>query len=321
MRKKPRIKLKGLPSAKTEKEQFQQNDFTMRPSKTSPLAKDERTAQIYKNVEKLSKKIFRETWLANLKEAGMEDSPLNFSKDDPLTLLTNQNEQFFSSQAAAILAEPNEQTLEIVTSLFLETCGEVLCGLYIRYAEEHKVDVDDIDDKIFLPIVWEVVQAYLAEIYNYLAELQSIPEIIDVLKTNRTQEDFNEGVAENHSKIDFDRKWTHSRTKTGPVMSFEELCENVEGLDDEAKQDAIERKIWEAAGGRDEDKEQLDYLLLKEALIKCASDEKDVQIIEMKENKLTDEDIAKRLGFANHSAVAKRIAKIYERYHKEYKKG
>ncbi|MBQ7294286.1 MAG: AsnC family protein [Clostridia bacterium] len=324
MKKDKKVTLTGLPPAQSLKEQYQKHDFTLNPFPNSKWAKDKSTFAIYKNVKKLSSIIFRETWQESLKESGMKSSPINFSEDDPLTLLSNQNQKYVVDRAADLIANPNEEQLESTINLFWEGCEEFLCSRYRQYAEEHNIDINDIDnvdDEELLPIVWEAVQEYLSQIYNYLKELQSVPEIIEILKSNRTEEDFNEFVYENHDKIDFERKWTHSRTKAGPAISLEDLGAGVDGDNDESKQEEIERKIWEAAGGRDEDKEHLDYRLLKEALIKCASDEKDIQIIEMRENSLTDEEIAKRLGFANHSTVAKRIAKLQERYYKKYKKG
>ena len=220
MKKDKKVTLTGLPPAQSLKEQYQKHDFTLSPFPNSKWAKDKSTSAIYENVKKLSSIIFRETWQESLKESGMKSSPINFSEDDPLTLLSNQNQKYVVDRAADLIANPNEEQLESTINLFLEGCEEFLCSRYRQYAEEHNIDINDIDnvdDEELLPIVWEAVQEYLSQIYNYLKELQSVPEIIEILKSNRTEEDFNEFVYENHDKIDFERKWTHSRDRKSVV--------------------------------------------------------------------------------------------------------
>ena len=69
---------------------------------------------------------------------------------------------------------------------------------------------------------------------------QSVPEIMQITKKNGAHEDFNPSVKDNHDRIDFERKWDHTRTKLGKMLSFDELDPDDESLsywDDEPMDD------------------------------------------------------------------------------------
>ena len=110
-----------------------------------------------------------------------------------------------------------------------------------------------------------------------------------------THEDFNESVVQNFSKIDFDRKWTHSRSEAGTALSLESLID--------AFQDAIP---VEPVDNAEEEIELIDF----ERKVLARLDETDKEVYLLKKQGYTQIEITEKLGFKNSSAVSKRLAKI-----------
>lgn len=68
---------------------------------------------------------------------------------------------------------------------------------------------------------------FMEEMINTLMTAQKTPEIFAALHKGYTKltahEDFNDSVCENHDKINFLKRWTHSDTQLGAALSLEEV--------------------------------------------------------------------------------------------------
>ena len=135
-----------------------------------------------------------------------------------------------------------------------------------------------------------------------IIEEQNWQPLIDEAWRNRTLEDYSE--YESRVKIDFQRAWTHSRTKAGASLSLDEAQEQKDG------------GIEEIADPRGDFE---DGLIQKLRLMDFMEtlEERDQQILSLKMQGQTNEEIAKAVGYETHSAVTKRLQRIGEKY-KEY---
>lgn len=123
--------------------------------------------------------------------------------------------------------------------------------------------------------------------------------VIDTSKEFRCFEDFD--YRNSRQKIDHYRKWYHTRVKNVTVESLDELkeryAENNDGMD------------WDIP---DEDSDMnrtvLEPMAVSEFLASLS--ETDRQILTMRMEGITLEQIAEKLGYKTHSAIHKRIRKI-----------
>ena len=177
---------------------------------------------------------------------------------------------------------------------------------------------------IGLPTFKEIIEdpEYYAEDWGFSSYLQFKDEIsyivpravermglqgtIDTVKEFVCFEDFNSGYSTN--KMDFFRKWYHTRTKH-PQMSLDEYTEEYK---DQYNGYSMVRDV------ANEEIPFEDFVISKvdtELFISKLSD-RDQQIIKSRLEGKTYEKIAAEVGFKTHSAVLKRIKKIGEEYQK-----
>ena len=128
--------------------------------------------------------------------------------------------------------------------------------------------------------------------------------VIDTAKEFRCFEDFD--YRNSRQKIDFYRKWYHTRAKIS-VESLDELkeryAENNDGMD------------WDIPDDRsDMNRTVLEPMAVNEFLSSLSKTDR--QILTMRMEGSTLEEIAEKLGFKTHSAVYKRIRKIGLAYEK-----
>lgn len=130
-------------------------------------------------------------------------------------------------------------------------------------------------------------------------------EIIAVAAEYRCFEDFD--YRKSRQKIDFYRKWYHTRAKNVTVESLEEIkkryAENNDGVD------------WDIP----DENSNMSHTVLEPMAVSeflASLGETDRQILTMRMEGITLEKIAEKLGFKTHSAVHKRIRKIGLAYEK-----
>ncbi|MCM1062312.1 MAG: hypothetical protein NC452_18800 [Eubacterium sp.] len=122
-------------------------------------------------------------------------------------------------------------------------------------------------------------------------------KLVEVMKQVPAEEDFSK--RQSRSRIDFFRRWNHSRTKTHmeSLYAIAEKSEDNEfpfqtkdNVEDEAIEHLRVREFW--ASLNDNDKE----------------------LLELKMSDMTAQEIANELGLKTHSAVVKRLQKLKKKY-------
>lgn len=135
-----------------------------------------------------------------------------------------------------------------------------------------------------------------------IIEEQDWQPMIDELWLNRTVEDFDE-TRVSRERIDSYRKWHHTRTNVGTPVSMEQMQEDCE---DGTKDIADPNGEFEH--------EVLNELRLKSFMETLS--ERDREILKLKMQGMTDQKIAEKVGFKNHSVVVKRRKQIAEHFQK-----
>ncbi len=129
-------------------------------------------------------------------------------------------------------------------------------------------------------------------------EQHNMNAIIETANEFRCFEDFDERYST--QKVDFYRKWYHTRTRH-PMISLEgyqeQYAETHDGQEWDISDDAVD---IESSVTSKVQVEQFTATLT----------DKDKQILEMRMEGATLEEIAKKLGYQNHSGVLKRIRRI-----------
>lgn len=154
-----------------------------------------------------------------------------------------------------------------------------------------------------------VSEEELSYIFSWL-----VPQTMDQHNMNaiiKTAEEFRcfEDFDERHStqKIDFYRKWYHTRTKH-PMISLEAYQEKYAEEHDGQEWDISDEAV------------DIEYTVTSQVQVEqfmATLNEKDKQILGMRMEGATLEKIAEKLGYKNHSGVLKRIRRIglqYERF-------
>jgi len=172
-------------------------------------------------------------------------------------------------------------------------------------AKELKVQTDSFPQFKYDFIPMERMQQDLAVVVPQVMKQYNLDKVIEVIKEYRCFEDFDESW-ESNQKIDFLRKWYHRRTKhpmTSLDAHIEDYAKNNNGMQ------------WDAV----DDSFDLEESVISEvdvAAFMNTLSEKDKQILELRTKGLTHKEIAKEVGYKNHSGVIKRITKIGEAYQK-----
>ena len=150
----------------------------------------------------------------------------------------------------------------------------------------------------------EVLDSILSEIVPSAVKRYDLQPIIDAAKETRCFEDFD--FRESRQKIDFYRKWYHTRSKKAE-FSLEGYKEHLMEVYDDGE--------WEVpdpvSSFEDEVIENVDVQKFLSTL-----PEKDKTILQMRQDGYTLQEIADELEYKTHSAVLKRIKSIGRKYEK-----
>ena len=148
------------------------------------------------------------------------------------------------------------------------------------------------------------IDIYLRFIVPRVMKKYDMDAVIQTAEEFRCFEDYD--FWDSRQKIDFFRRWYHIRTKH-PTVSLEEFQENY--AESHYGQD------WEEPDKAQNVEENIVSQVLVEQFMKTLS-KKDMQILEMRMEGVTLEEIAEKPGYKTHSAVHKRIRKIEWAYEK-----
>ena len=266
---------------------FRANDYTTYVPKF-----DARTATAEENkVHSRAKDLFYKSWCGQLVGMGGKASLKNFSKDYPVKLLEQTDENIIAEQVVGVLKD--ESKLQDVFEVFFTAMEKPLEDALSAQAASLGKSLEELTDDEIMQAVDKVADSLMNFMIGKMMVSQSVPEIMQITKKHGAQEDFNPSVKDNHDRIDFERKWDHSRTKLGKMLSFDELDPDDELLaywDDESMDDEAE------------------FADLTQRFLASLDDETDRDIVIFKLKGKTQSEIAETLGFTQ-GAIAKRHKK------------
>ena len=267
---------------------FRANDYTTYVPKYDA---SKRTAA-ENNIHSRAKALFYKAWCGQLVGMGGKASLKNFSKDYPVKLLEQTDETIIAEQVVEVLND--ESKLQDVFEVFFTAMEKLLEDALVAQAAVLRKSIDDLTDDEIMQAVDKVADVLLNCMIGKMMVSQSVPEIMQITKKHGAHEDFNQNVKDNHDRIDFERKWDHTRTKLGKMLSFDELDPDDESLayfDDESMNDEVALAD------------------LTKRFLASLDDETDRNIVIFKLKGKTQSEIAKTLGFTQ-GAIAKRLKKI-----------
>ena len=139
----------------------------------------------------------------------------------------------------------------------------------------------------------------MARVVKRVVEEQDWQPILDVVREMPCDEDFEKW--DTNVRKDFLRKWYHTRSKRVSMVSLEACIEDED------------HGIHEIA---DTSSKFEDYVISEDYYrrFKEQLSAKDMTILELRVHGLTYEEIAKKLGYKNHSGVLKRMAAIKKEF-------
>ena len=274
------------------KAMFRANDYTTYVPKF-----DARTATTEENkVHSRAKALFYKSWCGQLVGMGGKASLKNFSKDYPVKLLEQTNENIIAEQVVGVLND--ESKLQSLFEVFFTSMEKPLEDALSAQAASLEKSLEELTDDEIMQAVDKVADSLMNFMIGKMMVSQSVPEIMQITKKHGAQEDFNPSVKDNHDRIDFERKLDHSRTKLGKMLSFDELDPDDELLaywDDESMDDEAE------------------FADLTQRFLASLDDETDRDIVIFKLKGKTQSEIAETLGFTQ-GAIAKRLKRIRAKY-------
>ena len=283
----------GSPTLNQLKAQFQAHDFTTEQSSYDPSKATEAQNQIYVK----AKRLFAEEWDRQQKAMGGKGSLRNFSDAYPLQVLENANEDLVAGTVTQILSDTD------LTQQIFDSWEPKIAKAIATYAESVGKSCDDLTDEEVEMVIALFADQLQGNAVNLLMQTENVPELLSELKLMQTHEDFSDDTIENWDKIDFDRKWDHTRTRIGRLLSSEDIepdvLERGQNVLDDGEEYSIEEQIFEQQ--------------LEEAFMKTL-DSTELEICRLRQLHYTQTEIAEALGYKTHSAVAKRLAKMREKF-------
>ena len=267
---------------------FRANDYTTYVPKF-----DARTATAEENkVHSRAKALFYKSWCGQLRGMGGKASLKNFSNDYPVKLLEQADENIIAEQVVNVLND--ESKLQSVFEVFFTSMEKPLEDALTAQAASLGKTLEELTDDEIMLAVDKVADALMNTMIGKMMASQSVPEIMQITKKHGAHEDFNPSVKDNHDRIDFERKWDHTRTKFGKMLSFDELDPDDESL-----------AYWD----NDPMDDEAAFLDLTKRFLSSLDDDTDRDIVLFKLKGKTQSEIAETLGFTQ-GAIAKRLKKI-----------
>ncbi len=279
---------------------FQTNDFSAMVSLYDSEKATEAQNQLYRRV----KKHFRIVWDAQVEMLTGKGSLANFSELALVRCLEEREEDLISGLVMDLLAD--EARTETIMNQIMEQFREPLLVEIEAYAVTIGKTTDSLSEEEFAAAVNQFADLFLSKMMNLLQQTQQVPELMRFMHDTPAHEDFNNSIKDNYDKIDFMRAWYHLRTKIGAMLSLSDFPEAELADSDEAVASSMTKSECERA------EEDAKYDRLLQAFCETLNDI-DSQIVYMCDEGLTQKEMAKRLSYANHSAVSKRLKKIYQK--------
>lgn len=254
------------------------------------------------------KKLFQTAWNEQMGQMTKMKSLRNFSSDSPIGCLEEAEEKLVAGTVMELIA--NEEHCIMLMDQIFESMQDHIMAEVIKVAEATGKPAEELTDQEIHYAVDAFADEFLARMMNLLLQVQEVPMLLGFMAESPAAEDFDESVFQNYDKIDFERQWYHLRTKIGNLLSLtpEMMEETPEDITDTATE-AIDLGMTPV-----KTTEEL-YRQLLRTFIDSVDDDIDQKILYLRDQGATQEEIAIVLGYANHSAVAKRMKKLKEQFH------
>ena len=246
----------AIPTIEELKELFKMNDFTtMQVYEESDLTDDEKSDIAYIS------DLYSKPWDKLTKEKGLSGHISYYSKDNPLVVLRNKTARVVSENVYRLIDEYPDRAEEIL-------------GQFAPYFDAP-----------------EKADTFLQNGVNTAMNVMQFSELVKEVKDNPAEEDFSR-KQQNYPRIDFERKWYHTRAKT-TVESIEDIDEqniSADDIEDVVFSNIRIKDFWDSLN------------------------EEDKTILHLTMQGLTQQEIAEKLGFADHSVISKRIKKLKTKF-------
>ena len=205
---------------------YETHDFTG----SIPAFDDKKFTPAQLQIYAKAKKFFAQSWLKLLPETGNKRSMRNFSKNYPLNCLKEGDAAYIADMVAQIMDD--EERFKVSIDKFFSDLQEPLETGLRACAKAHGKTPEELTDEEIEDVVDKLAGLFMEEMINALMTAQKTPEIFAALHKGETKltvhEDFNDSVCENHDKINFLKRWTHSDTQLGAALSLEEVWQPTE---------------------------------------------------------------------------------------------
>lgn len=252
---------------------------------------------ITQTVYNRSQRLLEQSWKEQMPNLNVKISLDNCSINHPLKYLEKTDGTFIGMKVADIYRDPKK--FSECLDQFYEENEELIELAGQKYAQSLGKTVDDLTEEEGMFVIDKVATLVMDTKVQTMMVGQQVPEIATLTKKNGANSDFDDSRMENHSKIDFERQWNHSRVKgIGPVLSLEQMAEECP--------DELDR----AQSVYDNAEEQTEEEILSGFLKTLDKDE--ILLLSCLKERLNQSDIAEKLGITQ-SAVSKRTKKLKEK--------
>ena len=305
------IDKEGVPTPEEIKAYHEKNDITVAGALYDPEeASDVKTAMFVKARDLMCK-----AWLKEMKKLGGKASFRNFTEYYPPMLLAVTDENLIAGKVGEILED--EAQISMLLDVGLNALEEPIMMALTAFSSSIGKELEELADDEVHTVVDKIATEFLNTMVGTLMNAQKVSEIIEASKETSEDEDFNQAIANNYSKMDHDKAKNHTRTEVGEILSLDAIMDDpesdfeptVNALDNTADSGDVEIMNYVM----DEENQKFINKFLK------TLDVEDCKIFLLREKGHKQADIAMNLGYANHSVISKRLKKIYEKY-KEFKK-
>lgn len=264
------LHLDRTPTLEELQEHFREHDFS-----AAAIRDIDYDTMPGEDVEALGyiKSLMDEHWDAHSREMGLS-APSNYGKDNPLIAMRDNLEDLVSTTVLELLTEKQDTAAKILEQYFSD------------------------------PELEQKVDAFLHNAVGTTMQVMDYPRLVQVMKEIPTYEDFNHYNKNNRPRIDFHRKWEHSRAKI-KVTSLDEM---EEAVDDEGE------PLYAPVADESVNVEEQAFSELKVREFWASLNEDEQHLLQLKMDGMTAQEIAAELGLKTHSAVVKRLQKLKKKY-------
>ena len=296
---------RGAPITLEElQELFQADDFSAMTSGYDPAKATPAKNAMYLKI----KKLFRTAWMEQMGQLTNTKSLRNYSSNSPIGCLEESEEKLVAGTVMELVA--NEEHCKFLLDQVFESMQEHILAEVIKVAASVGKPAEELTDQEIHFAVDAFADEFLARMMRLLLQVQEVPMLMDFMAETPAAEDFDESVFQNHDKFDFERRWYHLRTKIGNLLSLTpEMMEEMPSSSTDIATESIHLGMIPV-----ESVDEL-YRQLLRAFMDSLDNDIDRKILYLRDQGATQEEIAIALGYANHSAVAKRMKRLKEKFH------